>query len=124
MSKMINVGGKEISEDTVIKALKEHCNFEVEKYADVKQYCKLNGVYDGGLSSEYSYIIEFEENDYLVVPMPCTNNTWVLNAYAWVDNFMHKFKDKYDLWIYQREALYKENSMAIWIKICKGKTSL
>jgi len=33
MSKMINIKGREISEETVIEALKKHCNFE-EKFKE------------------------------------------------------------------------------------------
>lgn len=86
---------------------------KVEKYQDVKKYCRENKVYS-------AYHVEFVAAktggyNYVRVPLPTCNDLWTFAAFDWVKTFCEHFNNTYSCWPHHNTGLDCVNYL--WIKV-------
>ena len=75
MSKTINIKGKEISEDTIVKALKKHCGFEEEE-----------------LLVAGDFVCNRKDSVRIIVEQDCTNKLIAINLFGEFESNECNFK--------------------------------
>jgi len=88
---------------------------KMDKYYDVKEYCRMNRVYH---NVPFAKFVPAEGNDsynYVQVPLPNCNNGWTFAAFDWVKTFCEHFSKKYNPWPEHRSHLNCADYL--WIKV-------
>lgn len=83
---------------------------KMDKYHDVKEYCRKYKVY--GYSA---YFVKVRSGNYVKVPLPNANDHWTFAAFDWVKKFCEHFKGIHYSYPEHRNSL--DCATFLWIRV-------